>query len=175
MKKKALLLGIFLMPFFLNGCISNNSQPKKTISINSSKDNITTSSPKEATTTEITKKNMQNQTKGEKFKGKITEIHDGVAYDGTSYMIIDGKTVVFNQDTRQEYQEGKKIIKGNLIGFNESSFPYSKEMKNPYSDKEAEVFAEKNTYQTFEGGDKVIYVTEYSIFGSRDYYIKLLN
>ncbi len=111
----------------------------------------------------------------ERFTGVITRIHDGAAYDASSFMIIDGKTVIFNLGGEMNAD----IKMGKLIGFEENpKFPYSggeEELKTKYAGKKAEVFALRRTYDGFNNNGQLVRITEYILIGSEKYYIKLLK
>jgi hypothetical protein len=120
---------------------------------------------------------MKLQPKEIKFSGIISRIHNGIVYDGNSFMLIDDKKVIFNSDSRGAKRENREWVVGRLIGFKNTDFPYSggdEELKTEYAGKKAEVFALKSSYDAFDNNGKSVKMTEYTIIGSSDYYIKLI-
>ena len=90
------------------------------------------------------------------FRGRISNIDLSCNVDGTCSMTIGGRWVVWGTDTR-----GKpKMEVGQLIGFD-----FQNNDKKIYINKEAEVYGTTNDAYGFTS----------SIYGKKDYYIKLLG
>jgi hypothetical protein len=90
------------------------------------------------------------------FRGRISDIDLSCDVDGTCSMTIGGRWVVWGTDTR-----GKPEIEaGQLIGFD-----FQNNDKKIYINKEAEVYGTTNGAYGFTS----------SIYGKKDYYIKLLG
>ncbi len=101
-----------------------------------------------------------------KFKGKISKIHFGIAYDGTNHMVIDSKHVIFAEGGMLPYHVEPDPI-GKLHGFKFPTQPVYD--LNEYIGDTAEVFAIATPISA--GNNKFTFI--YSIIGSADYYIKL--
>lgn len=101
-----------------------------------------------------------------KFSGTIRRIHFGVCVDGTNYIVIDNKQVVFASAGR--HQDPEEATWGRMIGF---IFPESvcDDFKG-YDGKRAEALAAEHFAFGAKGGP----LPFYTLYGNEKYYVKLL-